>query len=279
MKRILITGGEGQLGRELAERLRTRYQVYAAAKRELDVTNRRQVEACFESIRPHIVIHAAAYTNVDQAEIEPREAVRINGFGTMNIAAAAEAVHAKLIYISTDYVFDGSKESPYLEEDEPGPVNVYGLSKLVGERFVEAIHTRAFIIRTSWLYGKYGSNFVARVLKHAESGIEMRVVNDQFGSPTYAVDVCAWIERLMETERYGTYHVANSGSCSWYEFAASISRLSGKPLAIAQSQSLDMQSAAKRPRYSALQSGHCDIGDSIRPVLRDWVSALREYLE
>ncbi|TDF97559.1 dTDP-4-dehydrorhamnose reductase [Paenibacillus piri] len=222
---ILITGAGGQLGCDLIRVLDGRHRLTAKMRDELDVADESAVrEAVLES-RPDAIIHAAAYTEVDAAESRPEEAYSVNSNGSRHIALAAQAVGAKLVYISTDYVFDGAKGASYQEHDRTNPLGVYGHSKLHGEKFVQLICDRYYIVRTSWLYGKYGSNFVSKVLALADRRNELSMVDDQLGSPTYTYDLAQFIGQLLESEHYGIYHASNRGCCSRYEFAREILRI------------------------------------------------------
>lgn len=221
--KVVVTGAKGQLGMDLVNLLASkRYDVYGYGRNELDVTNFHQVKQVISEVKPDVVIHAAAYTKVDQAESEPDQAFLINAYGTRNVAVASEEVGAKLVYISTDYVFDGKATIPYNEFAPTNPQSVYGKSKLAGEQFVRDLHSKFFIVRTSWVYGKHGNNFVKTMLNLSQERDELMVVHDQIGCPTYAVDLANYILELIRTEKYGVYHISNSGHCSWYEFAKAI---------------------------------------------------------
>lgn len=223
--KVLITGAGGQLGTDLTlllQREPERYQVFPLTHSELDITKQEQVEKTLLTIRPDIVIHTAAYTNVDRAEVEPDRAYAVNAFATLHLATTVEQLQAKLVYLSTDYIFNGKIITPYHEADVPNPLNIYGKSKLEGEKFVQSSTSRYFIVRTSWLYGQYGSNFVKTMLSLAKERQELIVVNDQVGSPTYTVDLAHFLKILMNTDYYGIFHATNSGQCSWYEFAKAI---------------------------------------------------------
>ncbi|NOU96536.1 dTDP-4-dehydrorhamnose reductase [Paenibacillus sp. LMG 31456] len=224
---ILITGAGGQLGRDLIRVLGRKHKLTAKTRNELDVTSEHSVREAVLECRPDAIVHAAAYTQVDLAESRMEQAYMVNSFGSRNIALIASEIGAKLVYVSTDYVFDGTKGSPYNELDRTNPISVYGHSKLHGEKFVQLICDKYFIVRTSWLYGKYGSNFVTKVLAKAEQNSELSMVADQFGSPTYTYDLARFIGQALESERYGIYHASNRGVCSRYEFAEEILRIAG----------------------------------------------------
>lgn len=274
-KRVLITGANGQLGVDLVEQLQA-YDVYGLGRTELDVTNAHQVQQIVQQLRPDVIIHAGAYTKVDQAESEPDQAYSVNGYGTRNIASAAAAVGAKLVYVSTDYVFNGQGVEPYDEFAAIDPINVYGRSKWMGESFVETLHSRYFIVRTSWVYGEHGANFVKTMLKIGKEKGQVSVVHDQVGCPTFTKDLAACIAALIETEQYGTYHVSNSGSCSWYEFAEAIFRLSGLDVQLTAVTSEQFVRPAARPSYSVFDHMSLRLGGF--PEMRHWESALKQFL-
>lgn len=275
---VLVTGAGGQLGRELVELLRSEgVQVYGLTRAELDITDSEAVRQWVDSYRPGAIVHAAAYTQVDRAECEADEAFRTNAIGTRNIAVAAQSAGARLVYVSTDYVFDGTRKTPYNEWCETGPLNVYGRSKLAGEAFVRELHSRFFIVRTSWVYGPYGHNFVKTMLRLGQEGKELRVVNDQFGAPTNTLDLSRAIAALLMTEKYGLYHVSNSGQCSWYEFACEIFNLAGIDAKITPIATETLQQQAKRPSYSVLEPMMLRLNDF--PPLPAWQQALKRYVE
>lgn len=219
-KRYLVTGYKGQLGYDIVRELNNRgiYDVLALDIDEMDITNSRSVKKIIEEYEPDCIFHCAAYTQVDKAEENKNLAYKINVEGTKNITSAAHNVGAKLIYISTDYVFDGTKEGSYQVGDVPNPQSNYGRTKLIGE--MEALkNEKTFVVRTSWVFGVNGNNFVKTMLKLKENHDSLTVVNDQIGSPTYTVDLAKLLVDMSETEKYGIYHANNSGYCSWAEFA------------------------------------------------------------
>ena len=220
--RILITGTEGQLGSELAETLAGEYEVIAVDKKDFDISESRAVNNFITPSRPNAVIHSAAFTDVDRCEKEKTEAFKVNAIGTRNLAIAAKKVDAKFFYISTDYVFDGEKDGEYYEYESTNPKTIYGMSKLLGENFVKEQLNKFFIIRVAWLYGKNGRNFVKKMFDLAKKKKEIQVVDDQFGSPTWTLNVIGQIKKLIPTDFYGTYHCTSQGSCSWLEFAVEI---------------------------------------------------------
>lgn len=252
---VLITGADGQLGRELVRVLAGTDTVIPCGRTRLDVTDASAVHRLFRQEQPDAVIHAAAYTGVDQAEAEPDEAYRVNAIGARNVAAAAAEIGAKLVHISTDYVFDGRLGRPYHEFDRPAPLSVYGSSKREGERFVRFAHNKCFIVRTSWLYGRGPHNFVGKILQAARDGRTLRVVRDEIGSPTYTGDLADFLAQLIRTPLYGIYHAANTGSCSRFELARAALALAGlADVPLQPIHSVQLRSAAPRPRYSVLDS-------------------------
>ncbi|MNX27606.1 dTDP-4-dehydrorhamnose reductase [compost metagenome] len=276
---VLITGAQGQLGRELQEVFRDQgYEVHGLGQRELDITDTKQCYLVLQRLKPDVVIHAAAYTNVDRAESEQDVAYQVNTYGTRNIAAAAESIQAKLIYISTDYVFNGGAgQEPFDEFHPTKPVNVYGQSKLQGEEFVRQLHSQFFIVRTSWVYGHHGSNFVRTMLELASKQDRISVVNDQIGCPTYTRDLALKIEELGSSSKYGTYHVSGAGSCSWYDFAHSIFELAGLNTTVIPVSTKEFTRPAPRPAYSVLMQKALRL-NGFSP-LRDWKEALADFMK
>ena len=276
--KILVTGANGQLGQELV-RLPARPDIEIAGfgRDELDVTDPEQCRNVIGSYKPEVVIHCAAYTKVDQAESEPDEAYRVNADGTRNAALAAEQIGAKFVYISTDYVFDGKANAPYRENDRPAPQSVYGKSKLAGEQWVQSLSSRYFIVRTSWVYGKYGSNFVKTMLRLAEERDRLKVVSDQVGSPTYTLDLAQFLLELGQTDHYGIFHASNTGACSWYEFAKAIFEERGMTVQVEPCTTAEFPRPAPRPAYSVLDHGAIR-AHGLKP-LRPWREALRSFLQ
>ncbi len=273
--RILITGAAGQLGRALTNNLQgTDY--LATDLKEMDITSLARTKTVLGAYRPHAVIHCAAYTSVDAAEEDPAKAYAINAAGTQNVAAACHETGAKMIYVSTDYVFDGRKGSAYSETDRPNPLNAYGRTKLAGETLARRTLKRLFIARTSWLYGD-GANFVRTMLALGRGQKLLRVVDDQIGCPTYAVDVAKLLLHLATTDNYGIYHVANRGQTSWWGFARRIFEFAGLPqIEILPVTTAEFCRPAIRPACSVLGSVMLEsvLGTEMRP----WEEALREYL-
>ncbi|MGP9076920.1 dTDP-4-dehydrorhamnose reductase [Geobacillus thermodenitrificans subsp. calidus] len=275
--KVVVTGAKGQLGTDLVHLLADRgYEVYGYGREELDITNFDQVKQVISEVTPDVVIHAAAYTKVDLAESEPDKAFLINAYGTRNVVVASEAVGTKLVYVSTDYVFDGTVNVPYNEFAPTNPLSVYGKSKLAGEQFVRDLHSKFFIVRTSWVYGKHGNNFVKTMLKLAQERDELMVVHDQVGCPTYTVDLANCILELIQTEKYGIYHVSNSGHCSWYEFAKAIFEEAGIDVKVNPCTTKDFPRPAPRPAYSVFE--HMALKLNGFRGIRNWREALKEFM-
>jgi dTDP-4-dehydrorhamnose reductase len=276
--KAVVTGAHGQLGRDMVDCLASQgYEVKGYGRTELDITRFDQTKELLTAFSPDVIVHAAAYTKVDLAETEPDDAYAVNGYGSRNLAVIAESLGAKLVYVSTDYVFNGQGTQPYDEFQPTMPINVYGKSKLAGEQFVERFHSRYFIVRTSWVYGKHGNNFVKTMLKLAEERDSLSVVSDQVGCPTYTKDLAECIAELIKTEQYGTYHVSNSGSCSWYEFAQAIFELSGRSVEVKPVSTDEFPRPASRPSYSVFLHKALELG-GFSPM-RPWKDALADFIE
>ncbi|MEC1769905.1 dTDP-4-dehydrorhamnose reductase [Schinkia azotoformans] len=275
--KVLVTGAKGQLGTDLVLLLESLgYKTFGLGKSELDITNELEVKRKITDINPDIVIHCAAYTNVDKAEADRDSAFLINGIGTRNVVLASESIHSKLIYISTDYVFDGSSSTPYHEFSPVSPLNVYGQSKLAGESYVRDFHSRFFIVRTSWVFGAEGDNFVKKMLKLYHTTEQLTVINDQVGCPTYTVDLAMSIVELMISDKYGIYHISNTGSCSWFEFAKEIFRQSNIQANLKPCTTEELSRPAKRPMYSVMD--HVGLRINSFSILPHWQDALNRFL-
>lgn len=272
--KVAVTGSEGMLGRDIG-RVFSDIELVSFTYETLDITVLDEVVERISEVRPDYVINAAAFTDVDRCESDPDLAYRVNGLGARNIAIACEEAGCPVVQISTDYVFDGEKNGPYNEWDDTNPVNQYGLSKLMGERFVTSLTNRYYVVRTSWLYGKNGKNFVDTIgrLLSERDGID--VVHDQVGSPTYTEDLAKKLKEIIG-KGYGTYHVTNSGRCSWYEFAVAIARMKGIGKRITPVTSGMFKRPAKRPANSVL--GHTMLRLEGLGEMRHWEEALAEYL-
>jgi dTDP-4-dehydrorhamnose reductase len=270
--RIFITGATGQLGIAL-QRVLADHELIAPPESEADITKPAIIDR-IASARPDAVIHAAAFTDVDGAEANPDRAFAVNAEGTRHVAQAAAKVGARLIAISTDYVYDGAKTTPYREDDPVAPLGVYGASKLAGERETLAAKPDAVILRTAWLYGD-GKNFVRTILRLAAERDELRIVSDQIGSPTWAEDLARAVRALLDVRASGVHHAVNAGSCSWHEFAVTILRLSGLERRIVPISTAELARPAKRPAHSVLDCARLGtLGIRMRP----WQDALADYL-
>jgi len=281
MKRIiLVIGARGMLGRDLMGILQSSLPndgVIGWDIEEIDIRKEEETVTKIEKLRPEIVIHIAAYTDVDGCELDEEKAFAVNAEGTKHVALAASRCRAKVVYLSTDYVFDGNRREPYLESDLPHPLNVYGLSKLKGEQYVQEWVKDFLIIRTQWLYGRYGKNFVASILRQAREKEILSIVNDQIGSPTCTADLAKAISVLIQFNGQGIFHVASSDLCSWYTFGQAILKLSGKDkVRVIPVSSQELGRPAVRPFYSVLncQKLRKETGLTLPP----WSEALKDYL-
>ncbi|MBB6732275.1 dTDP-4-dehydrorhamnose reductase [Cohnella zeiphila] len=274
---LLVTGANGQLGQELVRMGDERIHIVGYGRDQLDITDLAQCREALADVRPNAVIHTAAYTAVDQAEAEPDAAYRVNALGTRNMAIAAQEQNTKLCYISTDYVFDGKGSTPYNEYDNTNPQSVYGKSKRAGEALLQSLCNRYFIVRTSWVYGKYGNNFVKTMLKLALDRDTITVVHDQIGSPTYTYDLAAFLIELVQSEAYGIYHASNTGTCSWYEFAQAIFEERGISIRTEPCTTEQFPRPAPRPAYSVMD--HSAIRTNGFNDLRHWREGLRAFLQ
>lgn len=274
--RIFLTGADGQLGRELQKRL-PGTDCFPAGQDELDVTDSTAATRLIREFRPDVVVHCAAWTEVDRAESLPDAAFRVNAEGTRNIAVACSQSGAAMVYISTDYVFDGTLGRAYAETDNPNPLNVYGRSKLAGETLARQEIERLLIVRSAWLFGD-GNNFVRTLLKMGRKRETLPVVDDQYGSPTSAADLAEGILRLIRTGCYGTYHLVNEGVASWFGIARKIFELTGNKTARLEPVSTEQfHRPARRPAYAPLDARRLRQATGWTP--RSWEEALREYLE
>ncbi|OGC04049.1 dTDP-4-dehydrorhamnose reductase [candidate division WOR-1 bacterium RIFOXYA12_FULL_43_27] len=273
--KIMIIGADGQLGCDLCKVIPKEDQIPLTIK-EIDITDPQMTTAVLKQHSPEVVINTAAYHRVDDCEDNILLALKVNAYGVRNLALAAKEVGAALVSISTDYVFSGDRKKPYSEKDVPEPKSAYGISKLAGEFFARYILQKYFIVRTCGLYGvagcmgKGGTNFVEGMIKKAKQGGVIRVVDDEFVSPTYTYDLAQALYKLIQTNRYGIHHIANSGSCSWYQFAAKIFELTGIKADLQKATGADYPTKAYRPKYSVLAS---------RFGLRIWKDALKAYID
>jgi dTDP-4-dehydrorhamnose reductase len=263
------------LGSDVARAARAQgHEVVALTRDDLDVTDPKRVDRAFGRHRPAAVVNCAAWTDVDGAEASEQQAELVNGEGASFVASAAADVGAKVVYVSTDYVFDGTKNGPYTENDDPAPINAYGRTKLAGERATALATRRSFIVRTSWLFGPAGGNFVETMLRLGDGGGPVVVVHDQVGCPTYTGHLADGLVRLIDADVFGIHHMAGGGSCSWYEFAMEIFRQSEVVTRVMASTTDMMERPAKRPANSVLASGR-----SAPITLPEWKRGLADYLD
>lgn len=274
--KILITGGYGQLGRILKSVLEPKHEVYAWDIEDLDITKPLDTLLKVTNLHPELIIHCGAYTDVRGCECDPERAYSVNWLGTRNLALAAGECSAKFVYISTDYVFDGEKDTPYVEFDTPNPLSVYGKSKMAGEQVVQSLLHKYYIVRTAWLYSEWGNNFMKSMLKLAEEKRQISVVFDQRGTPTYAYDLALAIEHLITEPLYGIYHLTNSGACSWFEFANKIFELRDIDVHLNPITSAEYGDIVKRPANSILHNFNFEFTYGF--VLRDWEEALEHCM-
>ena len=281
--RILVSGAGGQLGKDVVAIFsQAGHEVKGCERNDLDITDQEQCNQVIGSFQPEAIIHCAAYTAVDQAESDVDGAYLINAVGTRNIAVASEKVGAKLIYVSTDYVFDGKSDKPYQEYDSTNPQSIYGKSKRAGEILTQSLSSRYFIVRTSWVYGAHGNNFVKTMLRLGQEKPELNVVDDQKGSPTYTVHLAKFLLELSATEKYGIYHASGKGECTWYEFTKFIleeaSSAHGVKFKVALSPCGTDQfpRPAPRPANSVLE--HVSIRTNGLEDFPHWKKGLQEFL-
>lgn len=273
--KILITGASGMLGHDLRDVLKG-HELIATNSKTLDISDEEKVMNFIIENSPDIVINSAAYTAVDDCETHYDDAYAVNAIGSKNLALACAEIDVPLIHISTDYVFNGKKTTPLLENDELGPQSVYGKTKLEGEKFIEDILDKYFILRTAWLYGVNGPNFVQTMLNLAKNHDELTVVFDQVGSPTYTYDLACGISELLESDKYGIYHLTNSASCSWYDYAKEIFELANIEIDVKPVTTEEFPRPAPRPKYSVLDNGKW-VNAGFTP-LRNYKEALKDYL-
>jgi len=272
--RIAITGSKGQLGRALQRTLATE-TLMPIDLPEYDITDLRAITAALRTFAPDIIIHTAAITDVDGCERDPDLAYRVNVLGTRHMAAVAEQCQASIVYISTDYVYDGTQQTPYREDDPPNPLSVYARTKWLGEQEVRHLTTRHAIVRIAWLYGDGPRNFVRTVLRLADDRDAVTMVTDEVGSPTYADDVAQALQALVALPAYGTYQLPNSGVCSRFEWAAEILRLAGRTDDLHLIPSQDYARAARVPKHVEMRNFY---GAQLGIVMRPWQEALRDYM-
>lgn len=283
MTRVAVIGRMGQLGTDLVNVLveAGSYEVFGLSHQEIECTDPASVEKILKTVRPDVVVNCAAFVRVDESEDRTDETFRVNSLGALNVARACAEIDALCVYISTDYVFDGEKGSPYKESDAPHPINVYGVSKLGGEYLVQGTCPRWLIARMASLFGKAGSsgkggNFVETILARAKAGEPLRLVDDIRMSPTYTRDAAQALERLLRERTLGLFHLVNAGNCTWYEFACKALEVVGLQHRIEPISALEYPMKARRPKDSSLES--TKLKPSLKECLRPWREALKTYL-
>lgn len=275
--KILITGSNGMLGYDLQEVLKNNHELILTTSKTLDITDKKHTMEFILNKRPDIVINSAAYTDVDGCEENQDIAYAVNGEGVRNLACTCKEIDCPLVHISTDYIFNGKNDKPWIEEDEIGPISVYGKSKLEGEDAIIETLDKYFIVRTAWLYGINGKNFPKTMIELAKNHNEITVVYDEVGTPTYTLDLAKGISELIETEFYGIYHLTNSGSCSWCEFARYIFDVANIDVKVIPVTASEFARPAPRPNYSVLENKNW-IKNGFVP-LRSYKEAIKEYIE
>lgn len=276
--KVLVTGSNGQLGYNVVKELQKQnIECYGATRRDFDIVDFNATKEFFMNYMPDVVIHCAAYTAVDKAEDEQGLCYLVNASATENIAEICKKINAKMLYISTDYVFDGTKDGFYEIDDEPNPINVYGKTKLLGEQAVQRILDKYFIVRISWVFGEHGNNFVKTMRQLGKEHKEINVVADQYGSPTYTTDLAPLLAEMIQAEKYGIYHATNEGVCTWAEFAEEIFKISGMNVKVNYITTAEYPAKAKRPRNSKLSKKNLIVHNFNKlPV---WQSSLKKFID
>ncbi|XZF75624.1 dTDP-4-dehydrorhamnose reductase [Bacillus sp. AL-1R] len=275
--KVLVTGYGGQLGYDVVKECKRHgLVVKGIGRKELDITEKESVSSIIDSFKPDVIVHCAAYTAVDKAEDDKENCWNVNVEGTSYLVEAAKKHHSKFIYISTDYVFNGTGESPFNEDDQPDPIGYYGLTKYEGERVVQSCIENYFIVRISWVFGINGNNFIKTMLKLSETRNELKIVGDQIGSPTYTVDLARFIIDLMKSDQFGIYHATNEGFTSWADFAKEIFKQTDRKTFVKSIASEDYPTRATRPKNSRLSKQK--LVDNGFQSLPSWQDALARYL-
>lgn len=276
--KVLVTGVNGQLGYDVVKELEKReHQAVGVDRERMDLTSTEQIKECIENVKPEAIIHCAAYTAVDKAEDEEELCRRVNAIATKEIAEHAKELDIPMIYISTDYVFDGTKNGEYKEEDTPNPINVYGKTKHEGELYVQKLLEKYYIVRISWVFGENGNNFVDTMFRLSKGRDKLNIINDQVGSPTYTKDLARLLVDMIETDKYGIYHATNEEYCTWYEFANEIFNVYNASIEVNPIATSEYPTKAKRPMNSKMNKDKLNINGFIK--LRAWKDALKDYIE
>lgn len=275
--KVLVTGANGQLGYDVVKELQKQnIECYGATRKDFDIVDFKATEEFITNYMPDAVIHCAAYTAVDKAEDEQGLCYLVNASATENIAEICKKINAKMLYASTDYVFDGTKNGFYEVDDEPNPINVYGKTKLLGEQTVQRILDKYFIVRISWVFGEHGNNFVRTMLRLGKERKEISVVADQYGSPTYTANLAQLLVEMIQTEKYGIYHATNEGVCTWAEFAEEIFKIAGMNVKVNPITTAEYPTRAKRPMNSRLSKKSLIINNF--KTLDNWQNAVENYI-
>jgi dTDP-4-dehydrorhamnose reductase len=275
--KVLVAGADGQLGYDVVKKLKENdIEHYGATREDFDLTNEKETKKFISDYKPDVIVHCAAYTDVDQAEIEKELCYQVNVEGTRYIAEATKKLDAKMLYISTDYVFDGEGEEPFKVTDQPNPINYYGETKYQGEQEVQKLLEKYFIVRTSWVFGEHGDNFVKTMLKLGKEKDEISVVADQYGSPTYTADLAELLIEMIKTEKYGLYHATNEGYCSWYEFAKEIFKAADIDVKVKPVSSDEFETKAERPKNSRL-SKKCLTNNNFR-LMKNYKNSILRFI-
>lgn len=276
--KVLVTGANGQLGYDVVKELQYRnIECYGAARADFDLCDFAAAEKFITAYNPDVIIHCAAYTAVDKAEDEVELCRAVNAGGTENIAKICKTIDAKMLYISTDYIFDGTKDGCYEVNDIPHPINVYGQTKLEGEQAVRKILNKYFIVRISWVFGRHGNNFVKTMLRLGKERQEISVVADQIGSPTYTEDLAKLLVDMIQTDKYGIYHATNEGECSWAEFAEEIFKVAGMDVMVKHIAAEEYPTKAKRPKNSRMSKKQLLNNGFL--LLNYWKNVIYKYIK
>lgn len=275
--KVLVTGVNGQLGYDVVKELDKRgHQAIGVDRKEMDLTSTEQIRECIKNVNPEAIIHCAAYTAVDKAEDEEELCRRVNAIATKEIAEYAKKLDIPMIYISTDYVFDGTKDGEYTEEDIPNPINVYGKTKYEGEVYVQKLLDKYYIVRISWVFGENGNNFIDTMLRLSKERDSLNVINDQVGSPTYTKDLAPILVDMIETNKYGIYHATNEGYCTWYEFAKEIFKVANIDIKVNPIITAEYPTRATRPMNSKMSKNKISKNEFNK--LDNWKESLEKYI-